>query len=78
MFNLTKEQAEQMNQWYKEHVPECPFFVRPPSGEFPVEVYVGAIGGALTYKFTPTTLGLTTVVECVCGEEINLTDFGEW
>ncbi len=38
----------------------------------------GAIGGRLTYCFTPTGLGTITVIKCVCGEEINVTDFDSW
>jgi hypothetical protein len=40
--------------------------------------YAGAIGGAYQWKFTPTSLGVTIVFRCMCGEEINLTDFSEW
>lgn len=39
----------------------------------------GAIGGAYTYCFTPTSLGVIVVVKnCVTKEEINLTDFDSW
>lgn len=30
--------------------------------------YAGAIGGELTYEFTPTSIGIVGVVKCTCGE----------
>lgn len=43
------------------------------------KAYYGACGGALTYEFTPTTLGLCIVVRNgVTGESINLTDYDNW
>lgn len=39
---------------------------------------VGAIGGRLTYQFTPTGLGDIQEVICACGEELNLTNFEDW
>ena len=38
----------------------------------------GAIGGPLTYTFTPNNLGIVTKVICACGEEKDLTDYDEW
>jgi len=38
----------------------------------------GAIGGRLSFRFIPTGLGTSVVVECICGEKINLTNFDEW
>lgn len=38
----------------------------------------GAIGGAVTYEFTPTNLGVVTKVKCACGETKDLTDYDEW
>jgi len=36
------------------------------------------IGGAYTYKFTPTGLGTVIVVRCVNGNKIDLTDYDNW
>lgn len=33
---------------------------------------------SLTYKFTNTGIGVATVVECRCGEEVNITDYEMW
>ncbi len=38
----------------------------------------GAIGGRISFVFTPTGLGECVVVKCLCGEEINLTDSNNW
>lgn len=36
----------------------------------------GCIGGRITYSFTPTSLGLITVVsDALSGSELNLTNF---
>lgn len=43
-----------------------------------VEPYGGAIGGRLTYKFTPTSIGVIASVKCSCGEEQTLSDFTTW
>jgi hypothetical protein len=33
------------------------------------ELYSGAVGGAYTYKFTPTSIGTIGEIECNCGEK---------
>jgi len=33
---------------------------------------------SLTYKFTNTGIGVATIVECRCGEEVNITDYEIW
>jgi hypothetical protein len=46
---------------------------------FPDSVYYGAMGGGLSYSFTPTSLGTILVVkEAVSGEELNVTDALGW
>lgn len=41
--------------------------------------YKGAIGGAITYSFTPTSLGQVFVVKNnLTGEILNLTDYASW
>jgi hypothetical protein len=39
--------------------------------------YGGAIAGDTTYKFSPTSMGLVTEVEC-WGKVFNLTDYESW
>jgi len=38
----------------------------------------GAIGGKISYIFTPTGLGTCLVVKCICGAEIDLTESEYW
>jgi len=41
--------------------------------------YTGAIGGSVTFSFTPTTIGtVAKVKESITGEELVLTDFSDW
>ena len=42
------------------------------------EVYVGAIGGAYSFCFTPTGLGNMVVVKCADGTELDLTEYEYW
>jgi len=74
IFNTTKEQDQEIHLWKKEH--SCD--VRTDNYGMQGEIYVGAIGGALTYEFTPTGLGTVEIVKCVCGQTLNLTDTGKW
>lgn len=65
-FQIIDEDYKKFEVWYKQHKKECP-----------VED-VGAIGGRYTFTFTPTGLGDIVKVTCVCGEELNLTDWESW
>jgi hypothetical protein len=39
----------------------------------------GAIGGKLTYEFTPNGVGISFIVKCgICKEELDLTDYENW
>lgn len=40
--------------------------------------YYGAIGGSLTYEFTPTSIGLITRVRHANGEVFDYTDYDRW
>ena len=63
-FGLNDEEMTKLNKWLKKHDKTCPF-----------KKEQGAIGGRLTYSFTPTGLGIITEVECACKEKIDLTDY---
>lgn len=39
---------------------------------------LGAIGGNISYMFTPTSLGTIAVILCACGHKLVLTDFSAW
>lgn len=64
-----KEQVE-FNKWNKEHREVCPLL--QPGVDKP------AIGGRLTFGFTPTGIGTAITVKCMCGAEKNLTDYECW
>jgi len=63
-FELTDEQFDQYIIWQRAH--KCT--VRD----------VGAIGGKITFEFTPTGLGVIQMVKCVCGKTLNLTNTDDW
>jgi hypothetical protein len=65
-FTLTAEQVEKYDKWLKKK--------NKKNGE----VYVGAIGGAYTFCFTPTGVGVIEKVQCADGTELDLTDFSTW
>ena len=69
MFLFTEEDQKKLDEWLTVHNKECHY--ADPTKR-------GAIGGSLTYKFTPTSIGLITKVKCVCGAEVDLTDYKSW
>jgi len=40
--------------------------------------YYGAIGGSMTWSFTPTGIGVVVRVKHASGAELDLSDYGEW
>jgi hypothetical protein len=73
-FHIGGEESKNLSQFLVEHNKTCKFYddgtkANPPGG---------AIGGRLTYSFTPTTIGMTVSVKCACGAESNITDYGSW
>ena len=75
MFSLDEKQSEKLNKWLEEIETQR----TKTKGEKP---YYGAIGGSLTYCFTPTSIGLVTeVIYCegmLCEAKIDLTDYKDW
>ena len=55
-FKLTDEECAKIEKWAKEH--ECP--CRNTS----------CIGGEISVIFTPTSIGTTVKVRCICGKGI--------
>lgn len=70
MFTTDIDQDVLILKWNNEH--ECKY--RQEDGN----KYVGAIGGSLTYCFTPTGLGTIIKVKCSCGDEIDVTNYDEF
>lgn len=65
MFGINELEIEAAEAWIKKHSEEH-------------DMYCGAIGGRWTYKITPTSLGTILVVQCACGAEEDVTDYGNW
>ena len=59
-FGITKEENEIITEWIKKHN------LKEHGSE---TVYYGAIGGGMTYIFTPTSIGTVCKIKCSCGEE---------
>ena len=70
-FFLSVDQMFKADQFIKNH--ECTI----EKDEFGHKKF-GAIGGGVTYHFSPTGLGVIQSVSCACGKELNLTDFDCW
>ena len=66
IFKLHDDDLKTYVEWLKNHKEECPVWGKT------------AIGGALTYSFTPTGLGTITTVKCACGEKLDLSHVEDW
>lgn len=64
-FEIFPEEAAKLHEWWIKH--DCR-----------LKNHQGAIGGRMTYCFTPTSLGVVTKCVCACGEEIDVTDYENW
>ena len=73
-FTISPGEQSQLDEWLVEHNKTCEYYDDGTQASNPC----GAIGGRLSYCFTPTGLGLITVVKCMCGEELNTTEFEAW
>ena len=68
-FSLSDTERQSLSQWCEAHETETQHF----------STYGGAIGGAITLSFTPSSVGVFSVVRCNrCGKEHHLTDFDLW
>lgn len=75
-FTITEKQWDRIREWKKE-VKEKVMKDFPPDDLQPDRPYFGAIGGGVTYSFTPTGMGTIFVVK-YGNETIDLTDYNEW
>jgi hypothetical protein len=75
VFSLTEEQGEKLGKWAAEqHAKDRA--AAEASGR--LSVY-GASGGAFTYSFTPTSLGMVVKVKNnLSGDELDLTEWDAW
>lgn len=58
---ITNEMYDDIQQWYNEH-----------NNGLCCNTHHGAIGGALTFEITPTSIGDFITVRCSCGSKIRL------
>ena len=65
-FEITEKQYKKYKRW------------RNAKKKKEGELYVGAIGGAYTFCFTPTGIGEIVTVKAADGEELDLTDYDTW
>lgn len=73
-FQTGSKNDDKLNTWLQTHVLGCAYWNPDESGRLPQ----GANGGAITYTFTPTMIGLVIKVKCACGAEEDVTDYDEW
>jgi len=66
-FKLTGQELVNFHEWNDQHKLNCE-----------MNNTIGAIGGRLTFSFTPTGLGTAIKVQCVCGDEKDCTDIDCW
>ena len=90
-FTLTDEELKAIDEWLMDEI--YPEVIAEQKRNFkaneinPVvlshwedgQPYGGAIGGGVTYSFTPTSLGVVVKVkEAHTGKELDLTDYDSW
>jgi archaellum component FlaG (FlaF/FlaG flagellin family) len=66
-YEISEKEMEKFNNWRKKKIADN-------GGEF----YAGTVGGAWSFIFTPTGIGVIVEGRCMDGETINLTDFDNW
>ena len=71
MFTLTQDQTDRVGGWLET-------VVLPEVRKKNPDLYYGAIGGELTYSFTPTSLGVIVKVKHAYGMEIDVTEYDDW
>jgi hypothetical protein len=65
-FVIPDESVKEFYNWKKQHDKTCQ------------SKDAGAIGGRLSFSFTPTGLGDIIKIKCMCGEFIDLTHSERW
>ncbi len=67
-FEIGKNDLKVFYEWHDNHFCQ---YKKPPDEEQP---YLGAIGGGLTFSFTPISIGTLASAKCSCGEEVLLAE----
>lgn len=73
-FTITTYELKEVLDWQTEHNKTCPYYDDGTKAVSPE----GAIGGRMTYSFTPTGIGVAVTVSCACGAKENITDYDCW
>lgn len=60
-FEIQQEKEASINNWIKTH--RCKYKNKPT-----------AIGGRISYIFTPTGIGVFAIAKCICGKEFTIED----
>ena len=63
LFSVSKNQLKRLDEFHEKHC-HCGNNT--------------AIGGAITYEFTPTFLGIGIVIRCHCGVKLDVTEYENW
>jgi hypothetical protein len=71
-YYLSKEQRAAAKEWVEKHDAER--HLAPGKKHR----YSGAIGGAYTWNFTSTSLGVISTLACSCGEKLDVSDYEDW
>jgi hypothetical protein len=72
-FTINAEQMAKIAKWAKE---QDRLYKKVHSNTGPF--LYGAIGGELTYSFTPTSIGLIIEVEHATGAVLDVSDYEDW
>lgn len=76
-FEITPEEQAKIDVWAAEQTKK--FLAQNDMTIEDKSFLGGAIGGRLTYKFTPTSLGVAIAVhDALTNEELDLTDYASW
>ena len=67
IFKIEGKELETFKKWDEEHKKKCKAYKKDV-----------AIGGRLSFIFTPTSVGDAIVAKCICGKKVNITDINSW
>ncbi len=88
-FSLDPEQIQKLDAWCAKQNSDAVAAQRENPPDVPIDLlesmweegypYGGAIGGSLTFSFTPTSLGVAVkVTDAHTNKTIDLTDYESW
>lgn len=68
-FEMSDKESWDADNAVKNHNKDCPIYN---------DNHSAAIGGRISYTFTPTSLGMACGVRCACGWHEEVTDVSDW